>query len=121
MRTAPLAGKCALITGSLRGLGLAAAQRLAAGGCGIVLHGLEPAGDTAAIRGDLERLGVRTLYCQADLRRPDEIERMIAAATDAPNAVERLRALQAQVFGSADAQEGARAFVEKRAPRWQGT
>ena len=29
MRTAPLAGKCALITGSVRGLGLAAAQRLA--------------------------------------------------------------------------------------------
>ena len=40
MRTAPLAGKCALITGSVRGLGLAAAQRLAASGCHIVLNGL---------------------------------------------------------------------------------
>ena len=32
----------------------------------------------------------------------------------------RLRELQPVVFGSEDAREGARAFVEKRPPRWQG-
>jgi 3-hydroxybutyrate dehydrogenase len=90
MRTAPLAGKCALITGSVRGLGLVAAQRLAAAGCGIVFHGLEPAGDTAAIGEDLQRHGVRSLYCRADLRRPEEIERLIAAATDAFGSVDIL-------------------------------
>src|SRR5262245_40794988 len=83
MRTAPLAGKCALVTGSVRGLGLAAAQRLAAGGCHIVLNGLEPAAETASIDEDLQRHGVRSLYCRADLRRPGEIERMVETALDA--------------------------------------
>jgi 3-hydroxybutyrate dehydrogenase len=81
MRTAPLAGKCALITGSVRGLGLAAAQRLAAAGCHIVLNGLEPASETASICGELERNGVRSLYCQADLRLPDDIGEMVEQAT----------------------------------------
>jgi enoyl-CoA hydratase len=43
-----------------------------------------------------------------------------AAASNAPHATDRLRELQVQVFASKDAQEGARAFVEKRAPNWQG-
>jgi 3-hydroxybutyrate dehydrogenase len=81
--TAALAGKCALITGSVGGLGLTAARRLAAAGCHIILHGLEPSSDITALRDDLHRQhGVRTLYCEADLRRPEEIEQMIASATD---------------------------------------
>jgi len=83
MGTAPLAGRSALITGSLRGLGLAAARRLADAGCHIVLNGLEPPDEAAAIAGDLQARGVRTLYCRADLRRPDEIERMAASALEA--------------------------------------
>jgi 3-hydroxybutyrate dehydrogenase len=90
MRTVPLAGKCALITGSVRGLGLAAAQSLAASGCHIVLNGLEPADETASIVGDLTRNGVRTLYCRADLGRPDDIEDMVEAATGAFGAVDIL-------------------------------
>jgi 3-hydroxybutyrate dehydrogenase len=81
MRTGPLTGKCALITGSVQGLGLVAAQRLAAAGCHIVLNGLEPPDDTAAICGELERNGVRSHYCQADLRQPDEIDAMVGTAT----------------------------------------
>ena len=37
----PLAGKNALITGSVRGLGLAAAHRFAAAGCNLVLSGFD--------------------------------------------------------------------------------
>jgi 3-hydroxybutyrate dehydrogenase len=88
MRTAPLAGKCALITGSVRGLGLAAARRLAACGCHIVLNGLEPAAETASIGEDLQRHGVRSLYCRADLRRPEEIARMVDEATDAYGSID---------------------------------
>lgn len=90
MRTAPLAGKCALITGSVRGLGLTASRRLAEAGCDIVLNGLEPADDTATIQTELQRHGVRTLYCRADLRNPVEIERMITAASNAFGGVDIL-------------------------------
>jgi 3-hydroxybutyrate dehydrogenase len=90
MRTAPLAGKCALITGSVRGLGLAAAQRLAASGCHIVLNGLEPASETVPVIQDLQRHSVRSLYCQADLRRPDDIEEMVETATETFGAIDIL-------------------------------
>jgi enoyl-CoA hydratase/carnithine racemase len=40
--------------------------------------------------------------------------------TDSVRADERLRQLQVEVFASQDAKEGARAFLEKRPPAWQG-
>ncbi len=42
------------------------------------------------------------------------------AVVDDARASERLRELQALVFGSEDAREGAMAFVEKREPVWRG-
>ncbi len=77
----PLAGKRALVTGSVRGLGLAAARRLAASGCHIILNGFGADGSVAAICGALEHEhGVRTLYSPADLRDPDQIARLVDAA-----------------------------------------
>jgi 3-hydroxybutyrate dehydrogenase len=90
MRTAALAGKCALITGSVRGLGLAAARHLAQAGCHIVLNGLEASTETAAIRDEVQRHGVRTLYCRADLRVPDAIEQMMRAAAETFGSVDIL-------------------------------
>jgi 3-hydroxybutyrate dehydrogenase len=85
----PLAGRSAVVTGSVRGLGLAAARRLAAAGCHVALNGFDAAGDLDAMRRAIEEEhGVRTIYSPADLRRPDEIERLIATTADAFGAVD---------------------------------
>jgi 3-hydroxybutyrate dehydrogenase len=79
-----LKGKCALITGSVGGLGLAAAQRFAAAGCHIVLSGFAGAEKIAAARREIEETwDVRSIYSSADLRRPDEIEQMFREAETA--------------------------------------
>jgi 3-hydroxybutyrate dehydrogenase len=78
-----LKNKCALITGSVQGLGLAAAHRFAAAGCNIVLNGFAEPELPSAIRNTLESdYGVQTLYCGADLRRPREIEEMVTASAE---------------------------------------
>jgi 3-hydroxybutyrate dehydrogenase len=109
-----LDGKCALITGSVRGLGLATAHRLAEAGCNIVLNGLDDPRDIQPVGDELERVyGVRTLYCKADLRKPIEIETMMAAAGNAMgtidivinNAVVRHTA-PVEAFGTSEWDEG---------------
>jgi 3-hydroxybutyrate dehydrogenase len=86
-----LTGKCALITGSVQGLGLAAAERFAAAGCHVVLNGFAPTGQIATIRTRIEEQHhVRTLYCGADLRDPDEIAHMVSAASEAFGAIDIL-------------------------------
>ena len=109
-----LDGRCALITGSVRGLGLAAAHRLAEAGCNIVLNGIDDPRDVQAARDEIEQAHrVRTLYCKADLRRPIEIETMMAAAGDAMgsidivinNAVVRHTA-PVEAFGTAEWDDG---------------
>ncbi|MDJ0388729.1 SDR family oxidoreductase [Roseomonas sp. E05] len=77
----PLQGRLALITGSTGGLGLAVAHRLAADGCGILLHGLLEPGAAAAICGALAaEHGVSVTYHRADLRHPEATAAMLQAA-----------------------------------------
>jgi 3-hydroxybutyrate dehydrogenase len=84
-------GKCALITGSVQGLGLAAAKQFAEAGCHVVLNGFAAGEAIASLRAGIERqYGVRTLYSGADLRVPGEIEQMISASVDAFGAVDIL-------------------------------
>jgi 3-hydroxybutyrate dehydrogenase len=49
-----LEGKCALITGSTQGVGLAAARRFAAAGCHVVLNGFANAEAISATRSAIE-------------------------------------------------------------------
>jgi 3-hydroxybutyrate dehydrogenase len=91
MSEASLEGKCALITGSVQGLGLAAARQFAAAGCNVVLNGFASPETVAAIRGQLEEHhDIRTLYFSADLRVPADIETMIAGAIEAFGGVDIL-------------------------------
>jgi 3-hydroxybutyrate dehydrogenase len=76
-------GKCALITGSVGGLGLAAAHRFAAAGCNIVLSGFAEPDAIEVARTGIEAHGVRAFYSSCDLRRPQEIERMFRDSEEA--------------------------------------
>ena len=76
-----LKGKCALVTGSVGGIGHAIADRLAAEGAAVVLNGLcsEDEGQAAAWR-IAEAHGTEAVFDPADLRDVAAIERMIADA-----------------------------------------
>jgi len=87
----PLDGKCALVTGSVRGLGLAIAERLAADGANVVLNGFDAAaGITALQQGLADRHGVRAQYSGADLRSQSDIDGMMTEACAAFGAVDIL-------------------------------
>jgi 3-hydroxybutyrate dehydrogenase len=83
-------GKCALITGSVGGLGFAAAQRFAAQGCNIVLSGLADDNTIAESINAITAQGVRAIYSAADLRRPSDIAQMFHAAEEAFGGVDIL-------------------------------
>jgi 3-hydroxybutyrate dehydrogenase len=76
-----LAGKCALITGSTAGLGLAIAEALAAQGCNIVLNGVASAEEGAAVQQKLTSgFGIDVAYEKADISQLAEIERLVDAS-----------------------------------------
>jgi 3-hydroxybutyrate dehydrogenase len=86
-----LQGKCALITGSTQGLGLAAAKRFAGAGCNVVINGLGDEREIAAMCAQIEKEhAVRTLYCGANLAHALEIERMVGASLEAFGAIDIL-------------------------------
>jgi len=78
MRT--LEGRCALITGSTQGLGLAAAHRFAAAGCHVVLSGLAPAQGASAAQELAATHGVRATFAAGDLSRPADIDSIVKTA-----------------------------------------
>ena len=74
----PLTGRCALITGSTQGIGLAIAGRLAAAGCHVGLNGFGAPRDIEALCTGLQRdHRVRALHLGADLRDPGQIAHMV--------------------------------------------
>jgi 3-hydroxybutyrate dehydrogenase len=77
-----LKGRCALVTGSTQGLGLAMAGRLAAEGCNIVMNGFGAAAEIEDRRRALEEThGIRALHHGADLSEPGQIAELIETAT----------------------------------------
>jgi 3-hydroxybutyrate dehydrogenase len=72
-----LAGKSALITGSIGGIGFATAKALAAQGCAITLNGFAEPDVIEARLSELRDLGVRARYHSADLRQPGQIATLV--------------------------------------------
>ena len=86
--TSPVArtldGKRAIVTGSTQGLGLTVANKLAAAGSDVMLHGLADAKTGEALRASLEQQhGVRAWFSDADLRTRAAVERLFGDAAAA--------------------------------------
>ncbi|MFP4538849.1 MAG: SDR family oxidoreductase [Dichotomicrobium sp.] len=87
-----LNNKCALVTGSVGGgLGYALAEALAGAGANVVLNGLcEPEEGHAAAAALARAHDIEAVFDPADLRREEEIARMIGAAGERFGAVDIL-------------------------------
>lgn len=74
-----LKGRSALITGSVGGLGLATARALASQGCNIMLNGFADPHAVTQARNELQSTcSVEVSYHAADLRKVEQIERLVA-------------------------------------------
>lgn len=86
-----LRGKSALVTGAIGGLGYAIAAKLASDGSNVVVTGIEAPDDAAPALAQLAaQASARTIYLQADLRQPAQIEAMIASASKRFGAIDIL-------------------------------
>jgi 3-oxoacyl-[acyl-carrier protein] reductase len=75
-----LVGLRAVVTGSTSGIGQAIARELASGGADVIVHGRRSRDAAENVATDLRRLGVRSDVVLADLREPDQCQRLVSAA-----------------------------------------
>ena len=74
-----MAGKVALITGGVRGIGLGIAQALAAEGYDLALNGVRDEQDVAVTLDSLRETGSTVIYCQGDISDADDRSSIMAA------------------------------------------
>jgi 3-oxoacyl-[acyl-carrier protein] reductase len=74
-----LKGRVALVTGGAGGIGGAVVSQLARSGVnGVAIHYRKSAGAAEQLAADLKRSGIKALALQADVRRDNEVRRMMA-------------------------------------------
>jgi 3-oxoacyl-[acyl-carrier protein] reductase len=89
-RLQTLLGKVALITGAGRGIGAAAAKRLAQSGAAVVINYHQNQEAAQKVLQQVEEQGGRGMIFQADVTQKSEAERMAAAAQEKLGAVDVL-------------------------------
>lgn len=83
MQGTSLTGKTALVTGSTSGIGLGIARTLAAQGAHMIFNGFGDPEEISRLQSDIAKeFGIQTLYHNADMSKPAEIEAMMKAAAD---------------------------------------
>ena len=75
----PLDGKVVLVTGASRGIGAAAAVRLAQGGAAVVVNYHQNKEAAEKVLREVENAGSRGIVFQADVTRQDQVEKMVQA------------------------------------------
>ncbi|MGH7875901.1 MAG: SDR family NAD(P)-dependent oxidoreductase [Candidatus Binatia bacterium] len=72
-----LEGKVALVTGASRGIGAAAAIRLAQGGAAVVINYHQNKGAAEKVLQEVAKVGARAVLVQADVTQQDQVEMMV--------------------------------------------
>ncbi|MFO7557408.1 MAG: 3-hydroxybutyrate dehydrogenase [Desulfobacterales bacterium] len=76
--------KSVLVTGSTSGIGKGIAEAFAGEGCNIMINGFGDAKEIKSFLADLEKnYNIRALYSDADMEKPNQIEKMVKEARDA--------------------------------------
>ena len=89
-RRAPLQGKVALVTGASRGIGAAAAKRLAQSGAAVVINYHQNQEAAQKVLEKVEADGGRGMIFKADVTRKDQVEAMLATVQEKWTAVDVL-------------------------------
>ena len=77
-----LEDQVALVTGSAKNIGRAINLALADGGAKIVVNALNSGDEARALAEEIEAAGGEAMACIADIRDPDAVETMVAAAVE---------------------------------------
>ena len=83
--------KTAVVTGSSSGIGLGIAEGFAAKGMNVVMNGIEPSAQVEPLRKGLEdRFGVKAVYVEANIMKPDGVRSLMSTAEEAFGGVDVL-------------------------------
>ena len=81
LNSRPLEGKVVLVTGASRGIGAATAVRLGKGGATVLINYHQNRQAAEKVLREVQNAGGRGMIFQADVTRPNEIQKMVGAAT----------------------------------------